>query len=371
MNAKTFTILSAVTGVAVILAVVAMLGQPRFEATDTHGESLLPNLVKDSERLKTVVVRQNGETLSLDWDGKFWHARERHNYLANGDRISNLLVALARMTKIEGKTKSPERYARLEVEDPTTKNARSRQVSLIDNTGKEIGSVILGKRQYNIGSQGNNTYVRLAGDPKVWLAAGEVEDSQTGINDWLNKEVVNISANVIGRVTVTHNNGEKVVAKRETTESPNLVIENLPKSAAAASDGTADEYAHVLSSMALEDVAAAADKPFPKDATTIVVIEGMTGFTVTMEMAEIDGIDWIKIKGTPPSTEMSKPGDSKMVDLRTDWAALMNGLNARAEGWAFQVPAYQVASLKRRMTDLLRKADAPRSGPPAQDHNRN
>ncbi len=365
MNAKTFTILSGVTAAAVVLAIVAMLGQPRFEATDTHGESLLPNLVKDSERLKTVVVRQAGETLSLDWDGKFWHARERHNYLANGDRISNLLVTLARMTKIEGKTKDPERYARLEVEDPAGKNARSRQVSLIDNTGKEIGSVVLGKRQYNIGSQGNNTYVRLAGDPQVWLAAGEVEDAQTGISDWLNKEIININANVIGRVTVTHPNGEKVVAERETTESPNLVIENLPKSAAAASDGTADEYARVLSGMTLEDVAAAADKPFPKDQTLTAVFEGMTGFVVTLELAEIDGIDWIKIKGTPPSTAMSKPGDSKMVDLRTDWGALMSNLNARTDGWAFQVPAFQVSTLKHRMTDMLKKADAPRSGPPA------
>ena len=366
MNAKSFTILSAITGAAIVLAIIAMLGQPRFEATDTHGESLLPTLVKDSERLKTVVVRQNGETLSLDWDGKVWHARERHNYLANADRISNLLVTLARMTKIEGKTKDPARYARLEVEDPTAKNARSRQISLIDAAGKEMGSVILGKRQYNIGSQGNNTYVRLAGDPQVWLAAGEVEDAQTGINDWLNKDIIGINANLIAQVTVTHPNGEKVIAKRETTESPNLVIENLPKSAAAASDGTADEYARVLTSMTFEDVAAAAEKPFPKDATTNIVIEGMTGFTVTMELAEIDGIDWVKLKGTPPSTAMSKPGDSRMVDMRTDWGALMNGLNARADGWAFQVAPFQVAILKKRMTDLLRKADAPqRSGPPA------
>ena len=174
MQTKTFQILSGITVAAVVLAIVAILGQPRFESTDTEGGSILPTLVKDSERLKTVVIRQNGETISLDWDGKFWRAREKHNYLANTERVSNLLVTLAKMSKIEGKTKLPERYNRLEVEDPTSKNARSRQISLIDKDGKEIGSVVLGKKQYNIGSQGNNTYVRLQDDPQVWLAAGEV-----------------------------------------------------------------------------------------------------------------------------------------------------------------------------------------------------
>lgn len=356
MRTKTFTILSAVTGLAVVLAMAAILSQPGLESTDMEGGSILPNLVRDSERLKTVVIRQNGETISLDWDGKFWRAREKHNYLANSERVSNLLVTLAKMSKIEGKTRLPERYNRLEVEDPADKNARSRQVSLIDKDGKELGSVVLGKKQYNIGSQGNNTYVRLLGDPQVWLAAGEVEDSSFGVSDWLARDVANIPATAIARVTVTHANGEKVVSERPTPDATALAIQRLPKSAAAASDGTADEYARVLTALTLEDVAAASDKPFPKDSTITAVIDGLVGWQVIVELAEIDGVDWIKLKGTPPATGMSKPGDSKMVDLSTDWAKVMADLNARAEGWAFQVGAYQMAPLKKTMTDLLAKA---------------
>jgi len=359
MNQKSFTILCAAAGFAVVLAVVAMLGQPRFESTDTQGESLLPTLVQDSERLKTVVIRQFGETLSLDWDGKNWRARERNNFIANSEKVSALLVALARMTKIEGKTKLPDRYARLEVEDATAKNARSRQVSLIDNTGKEIGSVILGKRQYNMGSRGNNTYVRLAGDPQVWLAAGEIEDSQTGVSEWLSKEIIDINPAMVKSVTVTHPNGEKVVVVRETPEAPSLMIQNLPRSAQAANQITADEYARLLTAMNLEEVGSAEDKPFPQDSTIKATIEGLVGFRVELELAEIDGLDWIKIRGTPPGAG-ANPGE-KMVDLGSDWARIMNDLNVRANGWVFQVPAYQVAPLKNRMTDFLNKAAAAKS----------
>ena len=359
MTKKTFTSLCAATGLAVVLAVVAMLGQPRFEATDSQGESLLPTLVQDSERLKTIVIHQYGETLSLDWDGKNWRARERNNFIADKEKVSNLLVALARMTKIEGKTKMPDRYARLEVEDPTSETARGRRITLIDNAGKEIADIVLGKRQYNMGSQGNNTYVRMSGDPQVWLAAGEIEDSQTGVTDWLSKEIININATVIKSVTVTHPNGEKVVVVREMPEAPGLTIRNLSSSAQEANQSAADEYARILVDMNLEEVGSAEAKPFPKEGTIHAKIEGLVGFQVDIELAQIDGLDWIKIKGTPPPTGAG--ATDRMVDLGTDWARIMADLNVRANDWVFQVPAYQVAPLKNRMTDFLNRASAAKS----------
>jgi hypothetical protein len=109
--------------------------------------------------------------------------------------------------------------------------------------------------------------------------------------------------------------------------------------------------------MSLEEVAPAADKPFPKDKITTAVIEGQTGFQVTVEIADIDGQDWIKLKGTPPAANTGAPklGDSGVVDLRTDWNKAINDLNARTDGWVFQVPEFQISPLKKHMADLLKK----------------
>ncbi len=361
MSKKSFMALCAAAAIALILAVTSVLTQPQFEASDKQGALAFPNLVKDADRLKTIVIRHGNETVSLDWDGKLWHARERSNYLADSEKVNQLIVTLARMVKIEGKTKQPDRYSRLEVEDPTGKNAQGRQITLLDNAGKELANVIVGKRQYNMGTQTSNTYIRLGGDPQVWLATGEFTP-ETAMSYWLQGTIADINPAIVKSVTVTHPNGDKVVVGRGSPGAADMVVENLPKGATPPPPNTTAEYATVLSGMSLEEVAPAADKPFPKDKITTAVIEGQTGFQVTVEIADIDGQDWIKLKGIPPAANSNgtpKPGDSGVVDLRTDWNKVINDLNARTDGWVFQVPEFQISPLKKHMADLLKKQSTP------------
>lgn len=365
MSKKSFAALCGVTVIAVVLAIVAIAGRPQLESSDNQGQRIFPNLVTDVEGLKTVAIRHGGDTISLDWDGKVWRVRERGNYPADGEKVTGLIIGLAQMTKVEGKTKQEDRYARLEVEDPQGKDAKSRQVALIDVNGKEIASVIVGKKQPGLGSKSGGTYVRLAGDPQVWLANGEIT-AETTLSDWLKKDIADIKEPTVSRVTVTHPNGEKIIVSR-APGAQNFSVENLPKGAQPASFYIADDYGRLLTGMSLEDVAPAADKPFPKDKTITAIVDGGDGFQVTVDMAEIDGQSWVKVKGTPPPADKPAPADAaKPVDLRTDWAKAIGDMNARAEGWVYQVPAYQVAPLKRRMTDLLKKPDAPaaKSPPP-------
>jgi hypothetical protein len=359
MTKRSFAILCALAIVAVALAVVAIADRPRLEAGDSLGERVFPNLVKDAEALKTVAVRHGGETLSFDWDGKMWRVRERGNYPADPEKLTNLIVNLARMTKVEGKTKLPDRYARLEVEDPAAKDAKSREVALIDVNGKEIAGLIVGKRQAALGNKEGGTYVRMTNDPQVWLATGEIT-APASAGDWLRKDLVDIKEPAIIGVTVTHPNGEKIVVER-APNGQNFIIENLPKGAQPASFYAADEYGRLLTAMIMEDVAPAASKTFPKDKTIAAVVEGGDGFDVEIEMAEIDGKAWVKIKGTPPPA--AKEGEVKAVDLRTDWNKVIADLNTRTEGWAYQVPDFQVAALKRRMSDLLKKPESKSPAP--------
>ena len=82
----------------------------------------------------------------------------------------------------------------------------------------------------------------------------------------------------------------------------------------------------------------------------------------SLDQPEIDGQAWVKIKGTPPA-DKPDPEAAKGVDLRTNWTKVIGDMNARAEGWVYRVPAFQMAPLKRRMTDLLKKPDAKSTAP--------
>jgi len=359
MSKKSFLALCAVTLIAVAMAIFSAAGRPQLESSDAQGERIFPNLVNDAETLKTVAVRHGGETVSLDWDGKTWRVRERGNYPADGGKVTGLLIGLAQATKIEGKTKLVDRYARLEVEDPTAKDAKSRELALIDAAGKDVAKLIIGKQQRGLGSNTSGTYVRLPGDPQVWLVNGALS-AETTVGDWLDKTIVDIKEPAISGITITHPNGEKIVVGR-APNGQNFSIENLPKGAQPSSFYVADEYGRLLTAMMLEDVAPATTKTFPKDKTITAVIDGGNGFQVTLDMAEIDGQSWVRIKGTPPPADNPDAPAANAVDLRTDWAKVIGGLNARAEGWVYQVPAFQVAPMKRRMSDLLKKPDAPAS----------
>lgn len=361
MSKLSFTALCTATVIAVVLAIFAIGSQPRLEATDKRGELLFPTLRTDVEQIKSLVIRTGDQTVSLDRDGTAWTVRERHGYPADAGKIVGLLVSMTQMAKLEGKTKLPERYDRLEVEDPAGKDARSRQITLLGADGKTIASLIAGKRHTELGGTEGGIYVRVGDDPQVWLVTGDVP-GEAKAGDWLKKEIVDVKDIAVNRMVVTHPSGEKIVIARDGAA---LNIENAPKGAAQSPDA-GGEYARILTGMMLEDVAPVAEINFAKDKTTTAVVDGVGGFQVTLEATEINGQNWIRIKGTPPAADQAPPpAGAAVTDLRTDWRKLITDLNARAEGWAFAVPAYQVSALRQRMADLTQKpAMTPRSGVP-------
>ncbi len=359
MTFKTFGALCVATILAVALAVVTVLQQPRLEANDKQGERLFPSLEKDVARLKSVVVSHGGESTHFDWDGKTWHARERDNFPASAEKLNGLVVGLARATKIEGKTRLADRYSRLQLEDPAPKGTMSREVALQDAAGKDIAKLIVGRKQGGLGPGG--TYVRLPNDPQTWLVTGDLTAIGT-VGDWLQREIVDIKAPNINSVTVTHPNGDKVVVSRPNSMG-NLSFQNLPKGASPGQDVSPEEYAGILAGMNMDDVAKADAKPFPKDKTITAVIEGVGGLQVNIDLATLGEETWIKIKASAPAPAPAAPN---VTDMRTDWSKTVNDLNAKADGWVFQVPAYQVAALKHHTADILRASPQGR-GPMMQD----
>ena len=342
MTKKTLAILGALTVIAIVLAVVATRGQPRIEATDQAGQVLFPRMVNDIDKLKSVVIKHGGETLTIDWDGKVFRMRERGGYLVDAEKVQALAVRLARLSKLEIKTAQADRYDRLDLGDPATKGGQATQLTLLDVGGKSIADVIVGKRKFTLGGREGGTYVRLPGDPQTWLALGELMVG-TAAHDWLKGEIADIPGAAVKRVTVTHANGEKIVASGG--QGGAFTLENMPRGMEMVTPSTADDFRKLLEALKLDDVAPAATVTFPKDRTTTALFEGLDGFQITLETFDDNGKYWIRLKGTPPGAD------------RTDAVKMIADLNARTEGWAFQVPQYAIVPLTKSMSDLAKKPD--------------
>lgn len=351
MTMKSFLALCGAAVLAVILAVVAVGSQPSYESADAGGELLFPKLVTDINRLKTVVVTSKDGKYTMDWDGQVWRFRERGNYLADDKKVNELVLRMARMAKLEAKTNLEARYERLDLNAPDAKDSRAKQVTLLDKDGKPIADIIIGKRKFTLGSKEGGTYIRIPGEPQTWLALGELTPGDKA-RDWLKRDVADIKDKQIKRVTIRQPDGEKVVVSKDKPADESFKIQGIPSGREPSTDFVADEFGRVLAILLLDDVAKAADLAIPPNKTIKAEFEGFDGFKILVDYAEVDGKSWIKLRG-----EASAPS-APLAEGATDWVKAMAELTSRADGWVFEVPAYEVAPLKKRMADITKKPEA-------------
>lgn len=376
MNRNTFIGLAAVTVVAVVLAVLAIGSRPSFESSDVAGERLFPGLVNDLNRLRTVTLRHKDGTFSIDRVGDGWVLRERDNYPVDAEKVNELVVKIARMTKLEAKTRLPERYERLDLQEPDAKDSRAKEVTLLDGEGKVIARLIIGKRKFTLGSKEGGTYVRIPGEAQTWLAIGELSPGDK-VRDWLKRDIADIKDKYIRRVTVVHPDGERIEVGKDSPDDANFKILNLPQGQEPTSEFVADDFGRVLSIFLLDDVKKDGAMPWPAEKAIKAEFEGFAGFKVALDYVEADGQNWVKIRGTPPPADAgpaaatpadsasadttsgdAKPADGEPAEGAVDWAKTIAEINARADGWIFQVPAYEVNALKKRMAELARKPES-------------
>jgi hypothetical protein len=369
MTRNGFLILCGAALVGLALAVFAVLRQPSLQAADVAGEPMFPGLAERLNGLKTVTVRQADGDLTFDWDGKAWVARDRKNYPADGEKIAGLVIQMARMVKLEAKTAVADKLERLDLNDPKAKDSRAKEITLLDREGKTLAGLVVGKRKFTLGSKEGGTYVRVPGSNQAWLVLGDLNPGSKP-RDWLKRDIADIKDKQVKRITVVHPDGERIVVGKLSPKDASFKIENLPAGKQPASDFVADEYGRILSVMLLDDVAKAEDVPFAKDKTTTAEIDGFDGIRVTLQTTEKDGRTWVRIKAEPPvgspgAKEAPAKGEDKAGEFKStaaeatpDWTKVANEINARADGWVYEVPAYEVAPLKKRMAELVKKPES-------------
>src|SRR5687768_8313947 len=221
MSLRVFLGLLAITALASIGALVVVLERPVTGPLRTVDEPAFPTLRENPDAVAKVVLTGPDGTLTLVREtGKRWSALERYGYPVDADKLRALIVALADMRLVEAKTSMPERYARLEVEDPEQEDAKSRLLRVESADGQVLAEVILGKRQHRLtGNQQAGTYLRRPGEAQSWLASGGV-DLDTAIIDWLDEEVVDLDPARIGRIEIRPEAGEGYVARRDEPGAP-------------------------------------------------------------------------------------------------------------------------------------------------------
>jgi hypothetical protein len=254
-------------------------------------------------------------------------------------RVRALVVALADMRLIEAKTDQVDRYPRLEVEDVDAEEAKSRQVRLESADGAVLAEAIIGKqRQRRTGTEASGTYLRRPGEAVSWLASGSVRIEGTA-EAWLEEEIVDLDAEQVQRVEIRPLGGPSYAVVRDVPGAP-LRFEAAAEDEALADGADLDAPAYALTVVRLEDVAPAADQPWP-EARHVAVVTTFDGLELTVELAEIEAQPWARFAArevkplvATPADVSRAPGDAVVEELVPDAAAL----DERLGGWSFRVP---------------------------------
>src|SRR5271155_167132 len=337
MQTRSLILLGSATGVLVAIAIVVLASGDRGVSRAAPGQPAFPALAAKLGDVASVTVSRNGTTMTFIRDGDSWLVAEKGNYPANAAKISQIVRAMADLTLVEPKTRNPDLYSRLEVEDPG--NGKSALVAVKDKSGGDLAQAIVGKRRYDrLGAGNDGVYLRKPGEAQTWLARGTLDPSGDPAS-WLDRQIIDISEKKIAKVTLTQADGSKLVLSR-TAPDAHFAVEDAPADAKFKSETTTSGLATALETLDLDDVKPAGELPVPDKDVVTASFMTFDGLTVDLRLMERDKSNWIAISatGSGPAEAEAKKIDDKVSH------------------WTYAIPAYKASLLKTKLADLVEPA---------------
>ena len=340
MTPKLFLGLTVTAAASLALAGVVYYDAQTWAPNTASGEALLPDLGAQAQNVTSVSVKTNDNIVTVVKKGDGWGIAERSDFPADADEVREVIVGLTQMTIVEEKTRSPERYKLLDLDDPEAKDSEAKLVTLAGADGKAIASLVLGKVKFGVLGPGRNgTYVRKPGDPQTWLVSGDVE-APISVRGWAQKAVFEIPKEEVAQIKTVHADAEEVVLVRGegAGDVSAFGILGLPEGAKLKQGADLAFLASSIAQLELWDVkkSEAADAGGAGVATTEIIAKN--GLKVTVRLISSDGEEhWATVKAEGPD------GAKKAVEE----------INARAEGWVFKIPTYKANNFKKRRAELI------------------
>jgi hypothetical protein len=333
MNSRRVVILLA-AGLVVITFAIWVSSKRHLERATVAGDLVLPSLESALNSVTEVRLAKGDDThTTLKKGASGWIVGER-DYPADSGKVRKLLLDLGALNVVEEKTRVSANYPQLGVEDVNSPKAAGTRVDLA--TPAKIYSLIIGKS-----SSAKSGYVRVANAEQTLLAAPLVT-VDADPKRWLDHALVDIPQDRMKSIEVKPAAGPAYTASRDKKEQSDFAVSNIPKGRELTNPTAADPIAGSLASLTLDDVRKAAGQSDSKVSHVVFV---------TFDGLELDVSG--RKDGTQPYISIVARSTAK------DTEAEAQKLNARLQGWEYEIPGYKYDALFRPLEDLLAKPPEP------------
>lgn len=368
MNAKTLLIVGLASAALLGAAfVVASQKEDAYAPSRETGRKLFPELSKDVNAVVELDIRsKDGDTI-LKKDGDRWGVADKGGYPVDFDKVKQVVVGVAEFEILDALSKNPANYKTLGVQLPTDEGSESKQLTLKNKSGAVLADVIIGTAKSSQGFGGKpSLFVRPVSSDQPYHVTGQINVLSEASN-WMQREICKIESNRVAKVVIAHPDGERLAIAKESPESSNFAVEDLPEGKELMWAGAANGIGGALQYLSLEDV-----KPIGEltlESPTVAEFTTFDGVRVTVNSSEVDGKTWMTLAasfdeslrvepvGPPPPAEGEQPAPAPESKLKPVDAVKkeVEDLNAQFSRWAYAVPGYTGANFRKRMSELLKK----------------
>lgn len=336
MKPETFVKLAIAAGIACIVALITHSSGNRWSQDAVAGAKLAPQLASGKAQVASLTVEQAGTTLTLQAKDKLWSIKERSGYPADTEKVRALLVKLAQAELIEPKTRKPDRYALLELEDPKAKDAKSRSLRITDPKGAALADLVVGKQRSDAFGTGKvGTYVRKPGDPQTWLANAEIT-APTDIRAWIKPSILETEDGKISNLVIEIPGEEPLRIERGEAADAKPAFAGLPESKKLKDASAAEGVVRAAALIEADDVRRAAATA--ATGASMVKLDTKDGLSLELRIMKDGEARWLSIAASGKTEAGKKAADA---------------IKARTEGWEFKISAAKAEQLLKRRAELL------------------
>jgi hypothetical protein len=377
MNTKTLAILGVVAAVLLgtALVVANKKGGAGAAASEEQGKKLFPELEKRVNDVNEVVVTSKDATFAVKKSGSTWGAADKGDYPVEFDKVRELVVGISRMEIVAVTTKNPEYHQKLGLEDVAAAESTSKRVTLKDSGGAALADLVIGKAKPHEGFGGTATlWVRKQGEDQTYEVTGQFNVAAE-LSNWLDREVAKIESARVKKTTVAHPDGATLTVSKAASTETNFSVEGLPEGAELQWPGVANGIPGALQYLNLDDVQPSASVDMSGAATA--EFQCFDGLVITAKTIDKDGKIWMTLQASfdeslraapaaPPAADPA--GDPASADIPPaepaptlksidDVKKEVEELNQKWSPWAFEVPGYNGANLRKKLPELLKQEE--------------
>ena len=356
-------ILVIVLTVIVVIAAV-LVSQHRAPRTSTEKIALFPALAERINEVSELRVRDGQTTLTVRRVSGNWRVAEADNYPALLGKVKQTVLAVSGLRVIAEKTDNPDLYERLGVEDPDSKGATSRLLTLSD-AGGQLAELVVGSTRHSKSALGApGLYVRIPAQRQALLVEGRLAVSAEP-SDWIKRDIINIEADRVNSVRLRPAAGTEVLLNREKP-ADGLVLQNLPEGREQASEYLVGRMATMLENIFVEGVKKAGNIDFSSPGAVIEVTT-FDGLAARVEVAKSAQHSYatfsfaVQEAGTDRgSTEANQDETATEAETATgEETSLTPGqeaesLNSLVQGWAYRLSSSKAELYNQTLSDLVR-----------------